>query len=362
MKAQIYTAPAPGPDAIHKIEDLAGRVSIGRSLSFYEDQSGKMPFEQIQRQHFIPENKDVPNFNITKNAVWCKVNLTCEKEADWYLKLDPASFNQVLFYQRTGKEGWHEQRVGNAFPRQERPLQVNHFMFRLNLHAGDTTEVYLKVQDYYPIQFEMAAGTLESFVGPFHASNLYNGICYGIMIMMLIYNFFLFITQKSVVYIYYVLYVFCSMLFSAYLSGYALYFPKPVTILIQFAPIIPPAGFGVFGLLFTLRLFNEDLTPRFRRVVAVFIAVALADVVFSAIPALVHLSENIIQPLGLLLGILCISAAIIARRHSSAKYYLVGFGAYMFALFYLILTAQGVFSMSEAATHAMPTGSAIESI
>jgi serine phosphatase RsbU (regulator of sigma subunit) len=337
---------------------------IGRYFSFFEDKSGVMSFDEVRDHgHFVFKGVEIPNFNVTPDAVWGKIKLTCNEEADWYLQLDPASFNRVTVFQKKGDGSWMEETTGNALPLEHRSLKVNHYFFKLDLKPSDTTEVYFLVKDYYPMQFDLHVGSLESFVAPSHNADLYNGICYGIMIMMLIYNFYLYITQKTIVYLHYVLYVFFSMVFSAYLGGYALHFPGWLLKPIQWAPILPPACFGIFGLLFTLHLFKEVFSKRFKQIVYVFISIAAADIILSC-TALVHLSENIIQPLGLLLGILCISGAIIAlrKKHSSAIYYLVGFGAYMGSLFYLIFSAQGVFVANKFTWHALATGSAIESI
>ncbi|MBA2610702.1 MAG: SpoIIE family protein phosphatase [Bacteroidetes bacterium] len=337
---------------------------IGSKFIFLEDTSEKLTFDQVQqRNDFVSKNADIPNFNITSSAIWGKVKFTCKENEDWYLSLDPASFNCVLVYQKTQTGQWKESIIGNEFPIESRLLPVNHFLFKLNVHAGDTTTLFLKVKDYYPLQFDLKVGTLESFVGPTHNIDIYNGICYGIMIMMLIYNFYLYITQKSKVYLYYVLYIFFSLLFSAYLAGYSLHFPKPILLALRFAPIIPPACFGIFGMLFTINFFKEALAPKFVKFIYVFMLMAVLNIILSA-TKYVHLSENIIQPLGLLLGILSITSAVIAlkKKHTSAIYYLIGFGAYMLSLFYLILSAQGVFPVNDFTWHALVIGSAIESI
>ncbi|MBA3663871.1 MAG: SpoIIE family protein phosphatase [Bacteroidetes bacterium] len=337
-------------------------VRIGASFSFYEDKSGNQSVRDVEKcNDFSYPYTDIPNFNISSNAIWGKIKFTCYQQADWYLSIDPASFNEIVVYQKKGKGEWKEEHLGNLL--KQRPLPVNHYFFKLDLNKGDTVQLYFRVQDYYPLQFDIKAGTLESFVGPMHDSDLFNGICYGIMIMMLIYNFYLYVTQKKIVYLYYVLYIFFSMIFTAILGGYALHIAKWFFSIIEFAPIIPPACFGIFGLLFTLKLFGEALSKRFRKVVHVFIFIAIGNIILSTTP-LVYLSETIIQPLGLLLGILCISAAIIAlkKKHSSAIFYLIGFGAYMLSLFYLILSAQAIFTINDFTWHALATGSAIESI
>jgi serine phosphatase RsbU (regulator of sigma subunit) len=349
---------------VHTLQNTPKPFSIGRFITFYEDTHNQLSFDEVRQQRFTGKDAEIPNFNITKSTIWGKIAFTTKESADWYMCLDPATYNEIRFYSSNNGGSWQEEQFGNAFPNAKRPLAVNHYYHRLHLQPGDTFLVYFRIQDYYPMQLDMKVGSLEAFIVSDHNANLYDGICYGIMLMMLLYNLYLYITQRTVIYLYYVMYIFFSMCFTAYLTGYALHFPEPLMVIIHFAPIVPPAGFGIFGLLFTLKLFNEALGKRLKRVIVIFMFIAGADMVMSAIPSLVYLSENIIQPLGLILGILCITSAITAvrKKQSSGIYYLVGFGAYMLSLFYLILTAQGVLVANSFTWHALVTGSALESI
>jgi hypothetical protein len=333
-------------------------------IAFFIDPSTKMTFEQVKSEAtFTVLGKQVPNFNITKDAIWGRIKFTTKQNSDWYFNLDPASYNKISAFQKDSAGQWKEEIQGNAYPNSSRPLPVNHYLFKIKIVPGDTAVFYFRIQDYYPQSYDISVGTLESFLIHVHNNDLYNGICYGIMIMMLIYNFYLYLTQRARIYIYYVLYIFCSMVFSAYLGGYALHMPNFILKLIAFAPIIPPAGFGIFGLLFTMALFKEVLTERFKKVLYLFMILAFMNTVISTTP-LVYLSENIIQPLGLVLGILCFVAAFQAlrKKHTAARFYLFGFGAYMSSLFYLISAAQGFSDFNDFTWHALATGSAIESI
>lgn len=339
-------------------------VRISGKFQYYEDKSGLLTAEQAtDSKAFRSAGNEIPNYNITTSAIWARIKITCKEKEDWYLSLDPSAYNMVSIFQKKGNGPLTETREGNLLTAEERQFATNHFFFHLNVEPGDTTLLLFRVQDHYPVQLDFKIGRIESFIVPFHNLDLYNGICYGIMIMMLIYNFYLFCTQRSKAYFFYVLYIFFSMLFSAYLSGYSVHFPGFLRAINTFAPILNPACFGVFGMLFTMELFKEALSPKLKKIIYVFMSFAVIDVVLS-MTSLKHLSENLIQVLGLLLGLLSFTCAIIAyrKKHSSARFYLVGFGAYMLSLIYLILCAQNLFPISNFIWKALVTGSAIESI
>jgi hypothetical protein len=337
---------------------------VGGHFQYYLDENHEEDVTKILTHGtFVKNESEVPNFNITKATIWAKIKVTAQQEADWYLAVDPSSFNKITLYQKTGTGSWKERTIGNTVPDSQREVDFSHFLFKINLNPGDTTTLLLKVRDYFPISFDIKAAPLEAMIGYYNGVDMYNGVCFGIMVMMLIYNLYLFVINKTAIYFYYVLYVLFNIFFTAILAGYSYHLPRSIVTLFYVVPIIPPAGFGFFGMLFTLRLFKEVLPANFKKVVYVFLGIAILDVAISA-TASKHLAELIIQPLGLLLAVLSISAGIIAirKKHTSAKFYLLGFGIYMLALGYLIFAAAGIVPIVAATWCILITGCVIECI
>jgi serine phosphatase RsbU (regulator of sigma subunit) len=338
---------------------------ISGKMQYFLDAEHEFTYENVwNNPGFKNSGVEVPNFNITTSTVWAKVKMLAARTGTYYLKFDPATYLDVHIYHKINNGAWELQHMGiGAGTKDQREVKISHPLVKICFEQGDTVWLLVKIKEYYPINLDLKIGELQSFIEPIHFSDLYNGTCYGMMLMMLIYNLFLYITNRNVAYLYYVLYVFFSIIFTLFLSGYAYHFPPWFITVIDFAPILPPAGFGVFGLLFTLKLFKGSLSPRFKKTVFVFMSLAMLDVILSATP-LVHYSEMAIQALGLLLGILSITAGVIAlrKKHTSAWYYLLGFGAYMTSLFYIILSAQGIFSITAFTWCVLLTGSALESV
>jgi hypothetical protein len=345
-----------------KVNGAVDRTS--RSFAFYTDETNQEDFKQVLKSGtFQKVDADVPNFNITTATIWGKITITTQQEASWYLAVDPSSFNRITLYQKTGASEWTESTIGNTTFESPREVDYSHFLFKLHLKPGDTTQLLMKVRDYFPISFDLKMAPLETIVGFYHNVDMYNGICFGIMIMMLIYNLYLFVINRTVIYIYYVFYVLFNIFFTAILAGYAYYLPDTLIALFYRVPILPPAGFGFFGMLFTLRLFKEALSDKFKKMVYIFLTIAVGNVILSGIGNK-HLAEIIIQPLGLLLAILSISAGVIAirKKQSSATFYLLGFGAYMVSLGYLIFAAFGLIPISSFTWCILITGCVIECI
>ncbi|HWY33923.1 MAG TPA: 7TM-DISM domain-containing protein, partial [Nitrosopumilaceae archaeon] len=202
-------------------------IRISKQFLYFEDEKNALTTEAAAcSNEFKAIDVEVPNYDVSKSTIWGKLKLTCKEEEQWYLSFDPPTFNEVSIFQRRGKGVWEEKKEGSAIPVESKTFAVNHLFYKLDLHPGDTTLVLFKLKDYYPIQIDIKVGTLSSFVTEFHDIDLFNCTCFGVIIMMLLYNLYLFITQKGKAYFIYVMYVFFSLAFTAYVNGYALHFPS----------------------------------------------------------------------------------------------------------------------------------------
>jgi two-component system NtrC family sensor kinase len=340
-------------------------IRISKQFLYFKDETNTLSFDDVIKSNdFKPIDVEVPNYDITKATIWGKLKLTCTEEEQWYLSIDPPTFNQVSVFQKRGGGTWVEKKEGNAIASQFKTLPVNHLFYKLNLKPGDTTFVIFKLREHYPIQIDITAGTLLAFMQKFHYNDLYNCICFGIIGMMLLYNLYLFITQKERAYLYYILYVFFSLAYTAYLDGYGLHFPAFLLNTFIVAPILPPTAFGFFLTLFNLQLFKGKLPNWWVKSLYAFCALA-AGIAILGFFDYKHLGYTLLQVFGLLLGILSVTSAIMAllKGHNGAKFYLVGLGAYLSGLAYLILSGGHLFSGSVmTAFLALTTGSTIESI
>jgi len=336
---------------------------MGGSFLYLVDPSHNLTLDEaLKSDNFKATTADIPNYDVTGNAIWAKIKLTCTREADWYLQIKPSVLNEITIYQKRGNNAWTEQTLGNKVEPENRPIPVTHIFIKLDIHPGDTTLLLFHVHDYYPLQFDVSVGTIESFLGNFEDMDMYNGLCLGIMVMMLIYNLYLFFTQKQKAYLYYVIYVACNTVFVMIFTGNFMYVPRFIHPLIFFDPIFFAAAFGAFLIIFTLELFKGYLTKFIKTLLYSFIVIVTINAIIG-ITEYKILAFGIIRIMGLLLGVICITAGIVAHRKgsTSAKFYIAGFSAYLSGLAFLILTGH-LIPTNSFAFKALLTGSMLETI
>ncbi|HEY6160917.1 MAG TPA: 7TM diverse intracellular signaling domain-containing protein [Bacteroidia bacterium] len=321
------------------------------------------PTDAFANKGFTAIAGEVANLDMQSAAVWARMKLTCTEKADWYLMMDPAAYEKVIFYEKRGASGWKELQAG-LDPGSNVPMLVNHILVKLDLEPGDTTWVAIKVKDLSPIQFDLKAGDLYSFISSIHGLSLFDGICIGTLLLMFVYNLFLYFSNRDRIYLYYILYIFFSFIFSVLISGYAFYFPQFLIRLIQLSPVVIQVLFGVFGLLFTLRFLSIEKGTRLYRIISVFNAIALADMLLSFFPSCKLLSLGILQVLGMGLTVMSICAGIIAARkgNTNAWFYLFGYGIFTISLIILVLSGLNILPITVITWHVLLCGSGIEAV
>jgi len=360
--AALWLSSFAGAQNVFTLKPTDKPIQNGNKFLYLRDASEKMTLDEVlHSDKFVPNTDDVPNYDVTTDALWGEIKFTCTEANEWYLTMDPSALNKVTFYQKRGNGNWQQQDIGTSLPYGNQTF-IGHIGLKLDVQPGDTTTFLFSVCDYEPLQFDIKVGTLKSFVDPFHNNDLYNGLCFGVMLMMLIYNLYLFLTQKHIVYLYYVIYVFFNSIFLMVFVGYFFHLPSFLRTLTLWDPVIFPVGFGSFLILFTREVFKGFISRKHLLLVYIFMGIVIADALLGAI-GFRFLSFDLIRPLGLVLGIVCISMGIAAliRGSSAAKFYLIGFGSYLSGLTFLIISGH-LIPANSIAIMALITGSMIECV
>jgi hypothetical protein len=345
----------------------SGLPPLGKYMGIYEDKSCKLKINDIVRLEnsvFTPSKDEVPNFNITKSAIWLKFRITARDEADWRVESSNSSMNHIDFYSVRKGIVVSEQLSGIDLSDNQRQILAGHILFKADLKPVDTLDCYIRVETPGPMATPVRAGDLQEFFEYDHKLNLMHGLYFGIMLLMVLYNLFLFSTNHSLVYVYYIFYVIFSALFIAFFVGYTHMLPSFMRVLFVRMPVIIPALFGLFGMLFTTKFLNtKELAPGFHKCIVVFMYLVSIPF-FLSVFGWPHESVMVIQLFGVILAVLSLGAGITALRkgYRAAKFYVIGFGAYMTGLLILIISSTTHTSFFGLELYAIEFGSAIEAV
>jgi len=157
---------------------------------------------------------------LSNSALWISITLTNNSNSnDWYIQV-PSPINEVDLYTERKGGGFNHLQMNDRMLYVNRPVKVNGFILPLKLEKGESRQYYLRVKNNYKLKVPIYAGTLEAIYEEEHFKNIVNGFMFGALLALMIYNLYTYIAAADKSYLYYLGYLFFSILFLLIWNGY----------------------------------------------------------------------------------------------------------------------------------------------
>lgn len=189
------------------------------NYSVLEDPAGTLTLHDVQQPRytarFVPGSRIATNMEHPGAAYWVRltVEATGPQPRHWYLELFDSHINNIHFFPSTATEQGRIH-TGADWPFTTRPFAYKNYLLRLPVEVGETRTFYLRLQSSSRTSFLSKVRTEQGIAEHFQVEYGLLGAFYGMLLIMLIYNFCLFLFTGEQTYLRYVLYVFsCSLVF-----------------------------------------------------------------------------------------------------------------------------------------------------
>lgn len=185
---------------------------IGTEIQVLEDPSGKLQFSQVRsavyQNKFQPHEKEVFKTPATESVFWIRFTARNESNQDiWFEIGDPYSTWYADFY-APDPEGNYGQPIelGALRPAENKRLPSSYYCVRLAEDQQIKT-YYLRIQGFFPKAHLFQVGTTKAIVRHHNRTDYIVAGFTGLMIAMILYNLFLFLSITNRLYLYYILYL-----------------------------------------------------------------------------------------------------------------------------------------------------------
>lgn len=250
------------------------KKNLGSSIQWIEDASDKLTFEQVRNlasKNFNPPEAYTFNQGYTSSSYWLKFQIEFSAElidSHWLLEIPFPLLDYVALYTPdanndysviyTGDRSFFSKRdidttdfVFNIRPKQ----QINTYFIHVKTQDSLQVPLYLWAENAYPKHNALATGL--------------QGAYFGIMIVMILYNLFIYLSVRDLSYLYYIGYISCFTIFQSSMEGYSFEYLWPnntwwANINIPFLGILSL----FFAALFARNMLNtKELLPRLDKVI-----------------------------------------------------------------------------------------------
>ncbi|EDY86149.1 diguanylate cyclase [gamma proteobacterium HTCC5015] len=139
-------------------------------------------------------------------------------DLDRWIEVDYPLLDHVDVYWVSQGEVVEEYQLGDQKPFNQRPVDHRNFLFPVPHNTGEHT-LYMRIQTTSAVQFSFRLWDLESFFEYDQQKIMALGVLYGMLIIMGLYNIFVYFAVRETVYLHYVGYVLSLLLFMVALNG-----------------------------------------------------------------------------------------------------------------------------------------------
>ena len=220
----------PAEPAVAEITPDTQRLNLDSYVEYLEDPHGQLSFAEVRQApyagQFTPNNKKSAfNAGFTSSAYWYRLSLKGlpgeqESNAPWYVQIGFPLLDDVDIYLPEEAGGWQVIKVGDQRPYANRPMKHRNFIFPVEFAPGEQITVYLRVWTESAHVLPLALSSTEALFKSVQMELIVLGCYYGIMVALILYNIFGYLSVHDRSYIDYIFFVlFCGVLLSLSLNG-----------------------------------------------------------------------------------------------------------------------------------------------
>lgn len=337
---------------------------IGKYVAILKDSTDNFDLQSVSKSTaFIPSAIETPNMQLSKSAFWLKFSIHNTSASDrLMLELDYPTLSVCDFYYPENG-AYKAQKLSDTLPFSQRKFQHQNFLFDFKLPKDSTATYYLRVKSTEQMVLPVVVGTQAHIYQSISVKNLLWGIFIGIIIVMVAYNFFIYLFTRDRSYIYYVLYVSFIGLTQTTLSGYTYHFLFPETpLLFHKSIIIFPALAGISAMLFVRDFLDtRQRTPILHRIFPVAIALYSSAIVLR-LAGIDQVSYRMIDISAICTTVLIYAVAvkISLQGDKHARYFLIAWTIFFAGILMFTLRNLGVLPYNDFTNYTMELGIAIE--
>lgn len=219
----------PGLASALVFDEHSRSLPLGQAIYVFEDVRGDASIDDVAspalQGSFRLHDKPVLNAGYSRSVFWLRLDLEYQPQEaqgarNWLLELSYPPLDHIELY-LPDDEGRFQlaQRTGDALPFDSRQIKQNNYLFELNLQPEQAQRLYLRLESQGSIQAPLTLWAPNAYLEEQPGRIYVLGIIYGVLLVMLVYNLFIFLSVRDTSYLYYILYIASFGLYQVSVNG-----------------------------------------------------------------------------------------------------------------------------------------------
>jgi adenylate cyclase len=346
------------------------QLALGAHLDILEDKERQWTIIDVLTDQvaalFVPSEVSVPGFGFTASAYWARFTVVNPHDEPilWFLEVAYPPMDRIDLYIPTQTGLFRVKRAGDIYPFHMREVEHRHFIFTLQEPSISQQTYYMRFETSGAVNIPLIMLSHAGLAEKINTEQIILGIYHGAILVMLIYNFFIFLSIRDKSYLYYVLFNSGWVLAVLTLNGVAFQYLWPQMPWWANHSLLFFFCFSfTWGVQFSRTfLHTASYTPRFDKVLGGIVVAGVLGMV-AALCMSYSFSVRLTSVIGMLSVLVWLNGFFCLRQGSRpARYYVIAWSALVLGIAVLSLKNFGMLPHNTFTIWAPQIGSATEII
>lgn len=308
-------------------------------------------------------SKEQTNLGYRSEAIWLRFTIRNEsKKTNWLLSLNSSGIDKAILFTPLNNGRFKKDKAGLIFPREAQENNSRFIVFQTNINPQETKTYYIRIESEKPIQLNLETWQPNMFFEKGQNEYIILGLFYGGLVMMAIYNLFLFFSIKDISYFLFSLFVSSVLYYQGNVDGiYIQYFTPDNPQYNLISANISAASVSFFGLLFVKEFLQLNKYSKFlNRLCLILIYSIGLDVLMIII---LQVSSSIFtSPIGAIYIIFSFVAGVYCfkKGNKNAVFFLLASFFFLAGILFRVLNVFAIINESFLSEYGMQIGILIE--
>ncbi len=214
-------------DEIALDQTLTKPRNLASHFYYLKDPGGHLKAEDLLHNlsayPWQENHKNKVDFSFTEDTYWFYTNIQHHNRnyLKWLMEINAPLTDSIDIYIIRSDNTVNKFKVGDLLPQGERPIKHRNFLIPIDLAPNEKIKVLLRVQDSDELRFDCLLWQPTVFWQKEQGILLMLGLFYGMMLLLILYNGFVYITTRVRSFASYILFVISSTLFISVQQGLA---------------------------------------------------------------------------------------------------------------------------------------------
>jgi signal transduction histidine kinase/CheY-like chemotaxis protein len=356
-----------------EFDEFTQSLPLGRSLQVFEDPSGQASIADVRAQaaagQFKKHDKATLNAGYSRSAFWLKIDLHYRPsnpaaQRTWLLELAYPPLDHLDLYLPDAAGDYRLVRqTGDALPFASREIRQNNYLFNLTFKPDQQQTVYLRLSSEGSIQAPVTLWSSTAYLEDQPVRLYVLGLIYGVLLGMLVYNLFIYLSVRDTSYLYYIFYIGSFGLYQLSVNGAAVeyFWPDNPWWANAATPFFIGCA-GLFGSQFARSFLQTKNHSRWLDRLLIALIVFGALVIGLSLMTSYALALRLATTLALTFTVVIFAAGILAwwRGLRVARYFIIAWSAFLLGGIVNTMMVLGLLPNVFLTMYASQIGSAIE--